>query len=348
LTWKPEVDILGRQGKIPILKEETKMYGKKSIILGLMACIGLILAFGFPAMAAEYPTKPITLVIPFPAGGSTDLTTRALANAAEKFLGQPIIIENKPGGGATVGPTLVLAKPPDGYTIGVFTDGCKIAYHMGKLRFDPMADMTHITHVGNYLYGIAVRADSPHKTIQEFIQYSKQNPKKVSYASVGVGTSPHFAMEELSIVAGGIEWIHIPCKGGAEVNTALLGGHVDVGVGSSILGSLVEAEKFRLLVIYAYQRSEKYPQVPTLKEVGYNLVNTSSLGIVGPKGMPKPIVQKLHDAFKKGMEDSEFQSIMKKFDMVLLYQNSADYEKFTLQDTERIGKLVKKLGLQKK
>jgi tripartite-type tricarboxylate transporter receptor subunit TctC len=299
------------------------------------------------AQAADYPSKPITFVLPYPAGGSTDLTTRALANAAKKYLGQPLIIENKPGGGATVGPTLLLTKPPDGYTIGLITSGVTIAYHMGKLRFNPNDEVTHIMRWGGYLFGIMVHADARWKTIQEFIQYSRENPQQVTYTSVGVGTSPHLAMEELAMAAGNVQWIHVPSKGGSEASTALLGGHVDASSGSSGL-QLVDAGKFRLLATYTEHRSERYPQVPTLKELGYNVVSYSPLGIIGPKGIPKEITAKLHDVFKKAMEDPEFQAIMKKFDMSLLYLNPEDYENFFRKDSEQIGKLVQKLGLNKR
>jgi len=319
----------------------------KSKLAGLLS-ISLVLALGFPAMAAEYPTKPITLVIPYPAGGSTDLTGRALANAAKKYLDQPIIVENKSGGGGTVGPSLVITKPPDGYTIGIITSSPTIAYHMGKLNFNPIDDLTHIMRWGGYLFGLVVQTESQWKTIQEFLQYSKENPRKVSYGSPGVGTPPHLAMEELASLAGAIQWIHVPYKGGAESNTGLLGGHVEGVSDSSGWAHLVDAGKFRLLVTYGYQRSTRYPQVPTLKEIGYDMVSPGPIGLIGPKGMPKPIVEKLHDAFKKAMDDSEFQAVMKKLDMTMLYLNSEDYEKYVRQDSERIEKLVQKLGLRKK
>jgi tripartite-type tricarboxylate transporter receptor subunit TctC len=293
--------------------EEGNMHQMKSKLIGLLLTISLVLALGLPAMAAEYPTKPIILVIPYPAGGSTDLTGRALANAAKKFLGQPIICENKSGGGGSVGPSLVLPKPPDGY-----------------------------------LFGLVVQTGSQWKTMQEFIQNSKQNPQKISYGSPGVGTPPHLAMEELASLAGGVQWLHVPYKGGAESNAGLLGGHVEAVSDSSGWAHLVDADKFRLLVTYGYQRSTRYPQVPTLKEIGYDMVSPGPIGLIGPKGMPKPIVKKLHDAFKKAMDDPEFQAVMKKLDMTLLYLNSEDYESYVRQDSERIGKLVQKLGLQKK
>ena len=316
-------------------------------LIGLIAITGAILALGIPAMAAEYPTKPISLVIQYPPGGSTDLTARALAIAAKKYLGQPVVCENKSGGGGTVGVALVAAKPADGYTIGIVTSSPVMAFHMGKLNFHPVNDLTHIIRWGNYLFGITVRTDSQWKTMKELIQFVKQNPDKVSYGSPGVGTPPHLAMEELSMAAG-LKFIHIPGKGIAENNTALLGSHIEAISDSSGWAPYVDAGNFRLLAIWSEQRCTRYPQAPTIKEIGYDVVARSHLGIIGPKGMPKPIVAKLHDAFKKAMDDPEFLSIMKKMDMDGYYLNPEDYEKYIRQEFDRIEKLVKKLGLDKK
>jgi tripartite-type tricarboxylate transporter receptor subunit TctC len=308
----------------------------------------LFLTAGNASRADEFPTKPINLVIPYPPGGSADLTMRGLANAAKKHLGQPIICENKAGGGGTVGPSLVVTRPPDGYTLGLITASPTIAYHMGKLNFNPVEDLTPITRYGAYLYGLVVRADSPWQTIQDFIQYSKQNPQKVSFGSPGVGTPPHLAMEELAILAGGVQWVHVPYKGVAESNAALLGGHVDAVSDSSGWAPLVDAGKFRLLVTYGQQRSNRYPQVPILKEVGYEMVATGPIAVMGPKGISKPVVKKLEDAFRKAMDDADFQAVMKKFDFTPAYLNSEDYGRLVREDSEKIRNLVRKLGLDKK
>ena len=312
----------------------------------LMAIFGFVLAFGFPAVAAEYPTKPINLVIQYPPGGSTDLTARALANGAKKFLGQPVICENKAGGGGTVGVALVAAKPADGYTIGIITSSPAMAFHMGKLNFHPINDLTPVLRWANYLFGVTVRSDSQFKTIQELLQYAKQNPEKLSYGSPGVGTPPHLAMEELSMAAG-LKFTHIPAKGIAENNTALLGGHIDLVSDSSGWAPLVDAGKFRLLATWGEKRCARYPQVPTFKEAGYDVVARSHLGVIGPKGMPKPIVARLAEAFRKSMDEPEFHEIMKKLDMDFYYLGTDDYAKYMRSDFENIGKLVQKLGLNK-
>ena len=323
------------------------MKSGKHRMFRIFVILSLILGWGITSSAQDFPTKPITFVIPYPAGGSTDLTGRALANAAKKYLGQPIICENKSGGGGTVGPSLVITKPADGYTIGISHGAATIAWHMGKLNFSPLDDTTPIIRYTSYVFGLVVRADSQWKTIQELVKYAKENPGKVTYGTPGVGTNPHLAVEELSMITG-IQLVHMPFKGGAESNTALLGGHIEAISDSTSWGPLVDAGKFRLLVTYAPQRMPRYPQVPTLKEAGYDMVYSSPLQIIGPKGMPKPIVARLHDAFKKSLDDPDYLSILQKYDMSQNYLGPEDLEKAIRKESEQIKKVVQKLGLDKK
>lgn len=323
------------------------MCSLKEKLIGLLLIVTLVFSFGCLAIAAEYPTKPISFIIPYPAGGSTDLTGRALANAAKNYLGQPVICENKGGGGGTVGPSLVISRPPDGYTIGISSGAATIAYYMGKLNFNPLTDETNIIRYTSYVFGMVVRSDSPWKTIQEFVKYAKENPGKVTYGTPGVGTNPHLAMEDLSMTTG-INLVHMPFKGGAEANTALLGGHIDAISDSTSWGPMVDAGKFRLLVTYAPQRMPRYPNVPTLKEAGYNMVCSSPLFIIGPKGLPKPIVTKLHEAFRKSLDDPDYLSILKKYDMTPNYLGPEDLDKAIFQESDQVKRVVQKLGLDKK
>ncbi len=309
--------------------------------------VTLVLCAGFPALAADFPAKPVSFVIPYPPGGSTDLTGRALATAAKSYLGQPVICENKSGGGGTVGPSLVVSKPPDGYTLGISSGAVTIAYHMGKLNFNPLTDETNIIRYTSYVFGMVVRSDAPWKTIQEFVKYAKENPGKITYGTPGVGTNPHLAVEELSILTG-IKLVHMPFKGGAEANAALLGGHIDAISDSTSWGPMVDAGKFKLLVTYAPQRMARYPQVPTLKEAGYDMMYSSPLFIIGPKGMPKPVVARLHEAFKKSLDDPDYLSILKKYDMTLNYLGPEDLDKAIRQESDQIKRVVQKLGLEKK
>jgi tripartite-type tricarboxylate transporter receptor subunit TctC len=316
--------------------------------IGLMLTIILVMALAVPVLASDYPTKPITLVIPYPAGGSTDVTGRVLAAAAKRYFGQPVIVENKGGGGGTVGPNLVISKPPDGYTLGIMASTTvTISWHMGKMNFNPIEDVNHIMRYTGYLYGFVVRADSPWKTLQDFVKYAKENPGKVTYGTTGVGTGPHLAMEQLSYLAG-MQLVHVPYKGGAECNTALLGGHVDSVSDSTSWGPLVDAGKFRLLTVYTASRSARYPQVPTLKELGFDMVFPSPLEIMGPKALPQPIVQKVLDSFKKALDDPEYQAVLKKYDMATTFLNSEDCEKADRSEAEELKKIVQKLGMYKK
>jgi tripartite-type tricarboxylate transporter receptor subunit TctC len=222
-----------------------------------------------------------------------------------------------------------------------------IAWHMGKLNFNPLDGPTYIIRYTAYVFGMVVRADAPWKTIQEFVKYAKENPGKINYGTPGVGTNPHLAVEELSILTG-IQLTHMPFKGGAECNAALLGGHIDAVSDSTSWGPMVDAGKFRLLAAYGNQRMARYPNVPTLREAGYDMSYSSPMMIIGPKGMPKPVVQKLHDVFKKAMDTKEFLGILKKYDMVPVYLNPEDCTKAVRQESGQIKRVVEKLGLLKK
>ncbi len=309
-----------------------------------VVALGLLSLSEFTASAAEFPSKSIYLVTPWGAGGAIDTATRSLANAAKKFLGQPVIAENKTGGGGTVGTIYVITKPPDGYTIGITSlPPTLVSYHMGRLDYHPVNDFTYIIQVCGYFFGICVQAEAPWKTLQEFIQYCQKNPGKVSYASSGVGSTGHIAMEEFASLAG-IELLHVPYKGG-DTSTGLLGGHVEA-LSDASWAPYVEAGKFRLLATFGKERSPRYPQVPTVRELGYDMVRPGPIQIFGPKGIPNPIVAKLHDAFKKSLEDPAVQAAFNKFNMPTLYLNAADCKKAVQQDLEIYGRLVQRLGLR--
>ena len=214
---------------------------------------------------------------------------------------------------------------------------------MGKLNFNPIEDITRIIRYTGYVYGIVVRADAPWKSIQEFVTYVKANPNKITYGSPGVGSAAHLAMEEFSFLTG-IKMVHVPYKGGAETNTALLGGHVDSVCDSTGWAPLVDSGKFRLLATYGESRPPRFSQAPTLREAGYDVTFPSPLEVVGPKGLPEQIVQKLHGAFKNAMGDDEYQAVLKKFDMPNLYLNPEDSEKASRRGDKKDRKDRAKTG----
>ncbi len=297
----------------------------------------------------DYPSKPVTLVVGFPAGGAIDLTARALVNGVKKYFPQPVIVENKSGAGGMVGLAQVGVKPPDGYTVGVIGSlAAAVAWHMGTTNYNQLDDFTHILRYAGLLFGIAVRQDSPFKTLQDVVKYAKANPGKISYGTSGVGSTGHLAMVTLAQQAGALQLTHIPYKGGGESIPALLGGHVEALSDASSWAPMVDAGKFRLLAVYSSERSRMYPSVPTVKETGYPVVYNSPLELFGPKGLPVPIVGKLHDSFRKAMDDPGFDAVLKKLGMPQLYLAGEELLKSNREDFDRMKKAVEKLGLDKK
>lgn len=303
---------------------------------------------GLGAWGADFPTKPVTLIVPWPPGGSTDVTMRVLAETTSKYLGQPVVVENKPGGGGTVGPaTMAATAKPDGYTVSQIPITVFRYPYMMKVNWDPLKDFTYIIHLTGYTFGVVVKADSPWKTWKEFIDYAKANPGKVTYATPGAGTTLHITMEVIAMKEG-IKWIQVPMKGGGETTPAVLGGHVTATADSTGWGPQVDAGQLRLLVTWGNQRTKRWPNVPTLKELGYGIVSNSPFGIAGPKGMDPKVVKILHDAFKKGMEDPAYQKVLEKFDMEPFYKNTEEYTKYVQELCAEEKEIIEKLGLKKK
>jgi tripartite-type tricarboxylate transporter receptor subunit TctC len=286
-----------------------------------------LLALAASAAAQQFPAKPVTVIVPWPAGGSTDICMRALAEATSKYLGQPVIVDNRPGASGTLGVGAMLNAKPDGYTVTQIPITVFRIPHLEKTPFDPLADLTYVVGVSGYTFGVVVRSESPWKTWSDFVADAKANPDKVSYGTPGANTSLHITMEEIAYRQG-IKWIHVPHKGAAPSMTALLGGHIDSSADSTSWGPHVNAGKLRLLVTWGEKRTKRWPDVPTLKELGYGIVSNSPYGIAGPKAMDPQVLKVLHDAFKRGMEDTIHLSVLEKYDQELWYLSSADYTRY--------------------
>jgi tripartite-type tricarboxylate transporter receptor subunit TctC len=311
-------------------------------ILGLAA--GLLLALA--AQAQSYPNKPVTLIVPWPAGGSTDIYFRKLGEVTARHLGQPLVIENKPGGSGMNGPaTMAMTARPDGYTISQLTISAFRVPHMQKVDWDPIKDFTYIIGLAGYTFGVVVRADSPFKTFNDLLTYARANPGKLSYATPGTGTSLHLAMEEVAAKAG-VQFLHIPFKGYADGAIALMGGHVMVQVDSTGWAKQVDAGAQRLLATLGDKRTRW--GAPTVKELGVDTVSNSPYGLVGPKGMPREVVKVLHDAFKKSLDDPEYLKVLAQLDQPAWYMPSEDYAQWAVgmlkaerATIERVGLLLK-------
>ena len=301
-----------------------------------------------PLFAQDFPSRPVTLICPWPAGGSTDQYFRAFAQIASKYLGQSVVVDNKPGAGGTLGAQyLVTSAKPDGYTLSQIPISVFRFPHMQKTQFDPTKDFTYIIGLSGYTFGIIVRPETPYMTFQDFIAAGKAKPGTITYGTPGTGTSPHLLVEDLQQKTGA-KFQHVPFKGNAEGMNAFLGGHIDAVSDSSGWGTHVDAGKARLLATFGEQRTKRWPTVPTARELGIELVYPSPFGLAGPKGMDPKVVATLHDAFKKALDDPEHQKILDKLDQVLWYRNTADYTKIALDSIESEKQTVERLGLAKK
>jgi tripartite-type tricarboxylate transporter receptor subunit TctC len=313
----------------------------------IQAAAASVVASPFTASAQSFPSRPIKLMIGFSAGGPTDITMRQLAENAGKALGQPVIIENKAGAGGTLPAIGLQTAQPDGYTLAQIPLGVFRLPYTTKINWHPVKDIAYILNVTGYAFGMVVPADSPLKTWTHFVGWAKANPGKLSYASTGNLTSPHLTTELIAQHAG-IELQHIPYKGSTELNQALVGGHVMAGSDSTGFAPLVQAGKLRMLNVWTEKRLPTFPDVPTLKELGIPIVQNSPFGIGAPKGTPPAVIKRLHDGFKKAMEEQSYVQALAKYDMLPIYMGSAAYEKFAQDTFAREKALIEKLGLAKK
>jgi tripartite-type tricarboxylate transporter receptor subunit TctC len=314
----------------------------------LAGCAAALLAPLGAAQAQAYPNKPITLIVPWPAGGSTDRHLRAIAEIAGKQLGQNIIVENKPGAGGTLSPgQMALTAKPDGYTIAQFPMGMLRLPHMQKTPWHPLNDFTFIVGLSGYTFGFTVRADSPYQTFNDYIDAARKSPGKIDYGSTGIGTSPHLLMEELSENAK-VQLNHVPFKGNADLQQALLGGHVMAQSDATGWDKFVDGGQMRLLLTFGEQRTKRWPNVPTAKELGYGVISSSPYGLVGPKGMDPAVVKTLHDAFRKALDDPKHLEVLEQLNQATWYRSGDDYRQWATETFAKDKRLIEKLGLAAK
>ena len=313
-------------------------------------CLGLLVfVFALPGFAPaqdKYPAKSINFIIGYAAGGTTDICARPLVNAASKILGQPVVVVNKPGGGSAVAISSLKTEKPDGYTIGILQGGAILSQHMRKVPYDVAQDFTPIIQYGFSLYGLVVQSESPWKSFKEFIDYAKANPGKIRYSTAGAGTPQHLVMEQLAIEEK-IKWTHVPFDGGGPAAAALMGGHVEALSQTTEWKKHVESGRLRLLAVYGEKRMVDFPNVPTLLDLGYKITTPSITSIIGPKRLSPQIVDTLHGAFKKAMEDPDFVRVSGQTDQPLHYRGPQDMKKFMLRMNEEVGALIRSLGLRK-
>jgi tripartite-type tricarboxylate transporter receptor subunit TctC len=311
-----------------------KLHNRRQCLVTLAGMLGMGASSASSVTKTEepaYPQRPITLIVPWPAGGSTDISMRILAEQASKRLKQPLVVENRPGAGGTMAMPLLQMARPDGYTIAQLPQPVFHVAHTQKVLWDPIRDTTPILQISGYTFGIIVPTASPFRSVADILRWARAHPGELTVGSNGMGTTPHTAMAEL-MDQQGITYVHVPYKGTVEQVFAVASGQLMVGVNSTGFAPYVASGKLRLLATFGESRSKRWPDVPTMKELGLGVVALSPYGIVGPRGLPSAVVQTLHDAFKAAMQDPSHRDEIAKYDQELLYLGPQDYGRF-MRDT---------------
>ncbi len=315
-------------------------------ILMRAAAIGLGL-FASSAMAGDWPEKGINLTVAYSAGGTTDSTARVLAALLEKELDTTVTVINKPGGGGSVAAGLAAAQRPDGYNLFTYVTGAAvISPHRQDLPYDPLEDFTFISQYGAWNLGIVVPKDAPYKSFPELVEFAKANPGEVSYGIAGTGTPQHLTMVRIGKELG-IDWKPVAFKGGAPTVTALLGGHIDIMAGATEWLPQVRNGDFNLITMITGTKMEEFPDVPTLKDQGYDIEAPSILGIAGPAGIPDEVVMVIEAAIAKAAESDELQDIFDTLAMKLTYRNAAEFEQNVRENYDLQGEIIRAAGLGK-
>lgn len=326
------------------MKKVTQGPDRRQVLTGTLASIAAA-TLPVNVLADSYPTRPIRFICPWPPGGTADTTMRALCRVASAELGQPITVENRAGAAGMIGAAAIATAQPDGYTIGQVPLSVTRFSQLGSFAHDPRTDFTFIARTAGQTFGIVVRSDSRFKTIQDLVAAAKAKPDTVTYATSGVAGQTHIGMEEFSYAAR-IKMSHVPFKGGADALQGVLGGHVEVLADSSSWAPLVRDGRFRLLATWSEKRLAGFPDVPTLKESGYNVVMQAPNGVAAPKGLDPAVTAKLRAAFGKAAVSAEHTETCAKLDMVVMYLDGDDYKAFVTQNYEEEKVIIERLKLK--
>ena len=294
---------------------------------------------------ARFPDRPIRLIIPWAAGGPADAGFRILAESAAKKLGQPMVVENKGGAAGILGAMALQDAKPDGYIISQM--------HMSVLRqpllnkaltYHPVNDLSYILQITGFVMGVVVRAEAPWKTLPELLAHAKANPGKMNWGTLGVGSTQHLAMERLGMMQG-LSWTHAPYRGTADTMRALLGGEIDFASESSGWAPMVEAGQLRLLAVFTGQRAKRFPDSPTVKELGIDVVVDSPGGLIGPRGMDPAVVGVLAGAFRAAAQEPEHLKFLDNMDQPLILLDGPAYRAEMTRTYAEERELLRRLNL---
>jgi tripartite-type tricarboxylate transporter receptor subunit TctC len=319
-----------------------RKYQASIVCLFIVSAVFFALAAG--SARAEYPDKPITLIVPWPPGGASDVTPRSLLKTMSEELKQPVVIVNRPGAAGVVGTLEMERAVPDGYTIGTYS----YSQTLTNFTAPNPPSLANVVPIAKVMYSpatLTVNANFPANNLAEFIRYAKANPGKVRSANSGKGASAHIFGEALDQITG-IKETHVPFNGYAPAITAVAGGHIEatcIPVGD--VHAMVKAGKLRMLAVAMQERHYLYPSVPTMKELGVNLDTGNWVGFIAPKGVPEEIIAKLDRAIEKALKSPEVVSSWKEMGNVTTYLNHKDFAKWLVPHVAETRALVESLGL---
>lgn len=299
------------------------------------------------ARAQGFPSRPITLIAPSVVGGSTDAICRAMAESVGRRLGVAVVVENKAGVGGALGGLALASAKPDGHTVALLPLATFRIPLMQKMAFDPLRDIAYVVGLGGFVFGLAVAADAPYRTLAELLDHARKHPGEVSYGHAGIGSTPHLAVEELAQKAG-VQFTAVPYKGSNEALAALLGGQISMMSGTTEFVPHVQSGKLRVLATLGERRAAAFPDVPTLRESGVDIVNESPFGIGAPRGTDPAVIRTLHDAFRASLDDPMVKAVFARFMLPMIPMSSAEYEAFARRTVPVERATLARLGLLRK
>jgi tripartite-type tricarboxylate transporter receptor subunit TctC len=321
--------------------------GARTNLVIVILCSVLFLSLASPVLAQDYPTKPITLIIGYSAGGTTDLSARKLAELVRKYLNdQPVVAESKPGGAGTVGAVALANAKPDGYTISAIAFSPTVLIpHMRKVPYDTKKDFEFIMQYAEYCHAFCVKKDHVANSWKEWLDWAKKNVDKATYTTAGPGSGPHVFLQEIFQIEK-VNLAHIPFGGGSEAVVQVLGGHVNAILAAETSPHIKSGE-LKPFAVINQERLSFLPNVPSFRELGYADVRAPQwLGIAAPGKTPPPILKKLEEAFTKAAKEPAFLELLKNIEMIPMLKDSTTFRKIVEADFDHYGKIIKTLGIQ--
>jgi tripartite-type tricarboxylate transporter receptor subunit TctC len=317
---------------------------RRALVAGLAAAGTLPIG---SAQAQDYPSRAITLIAPSVPGGSTDQICRALAESLGRRLGVTVVVENRAGAGGALGALALASAKPDGYILALLPLGVFRIALMQKTAFDPLRDIAYVAGLGGFVFGLAVPKNAPYKTLAELLDFARKHPGELSYGHSGVGSTPHLAVEELAQKTG-VQLTGVPYKGSNEALAALLGGQISMMSGTTEFVPHVQAGKLRVLATMGAKRAVAFPEVPTLREAGVDMVNESPFGIGVARGTDPAVVKVLQDALHASLADATVRAAFERFMVPIIPMGSVEYEAFARRTIEAERATLARLGLLRK